>query len=126
MKKGYEDYLNMDFFKVINRKRMTNIETLFQCKKFIKSHSSSEADFYKKLVEECQMLDDFIIKIMIPKNNQDVIDVLFVNETDIKIKNRNKYFGQKEPTAFLDSKEYNPSNIYQTPDRNKLLTLQII
>ena len=125
MIKGYEDYLNMDFFKVDNKEKADNIEFLFQGKKFIKLHSSSEQEFYTKLVEECQMFSDFIMKIMIPKNNQDIIDVLLVNETNIKIKNRNKYFGKEEPTDFLDSKEYTPSNKYLTPERRPLVKVEI-
>ena len=37
-----------------------------------------------------------------------------------KIKNRNKYFGQKEPTEFLESKDYIPVNKYDVPFPNKL------
>ena len=113
--KGYEDYLNLDYFKVSNTQRMTSIKTLFQCPKFIKIHSSSEVAFYEKFLDVSQLFADFICKRMIPRNNQEVIDVLFVNETNIKLKNKSKYFGQKEPTDFLDSKEYFPSNKYIVP-----------
>ena len=125
MLKGYEDYLNMDFFKVSNEDKTTSIQTLFQCSKFVKSHSSSEVDFYKKFVEESQMFMDFIFKRMIPRNNQEVIDVLFVDETNIKIKNKNKYFGQKEPTDFLDSNEYCVLNKYITPTSLQLVLNEI-
>ena len=118
--KGYEDYLNMDYFKMSNTDKMTSTKTLLQCQKFVKMHSSSEIAFYDKFVDISQLFADFIYKRMIPRNNQEVIDVLFVNETNIKIKNKNKYFGQKEPTDFLDSKEYFPSNKYIVPGPRKL------
>ena len=113
--KGYEDYLNMDYFKVDNKNKMTSTQTLFQCPKFIKMHSSSEIPFYEKFLDISQLFGDFIYKRMIPRNNQELIDVLLVNETNIKIKNKTKYFGQKENTDFLDSKDYAPSNKYIVP-----------
>ena len=118
--KGYEDYLNMDYFKVSKTDQVTSTKTLFQCSKFIKMHSSSETAFYDKFVDVSQLFGDFIYKRMIPRNNQEVIDVLLVNETNIKLKNKSKYFGQKEPTDFLDSKEYFPSNKYIVPAPRKL------
>ena len=118
--KGYEDYLNMDYFKVSNTDKTTSTKTLFQCPKFVKMHSSNEIDFYDKFVDISQLFGDFIYKRMIPRNNQELIDVLIVNETNIKIKNKNKYFGQKELTDFLDSKEYFPSNKYMVPAPRKL------
>ena len=118
--KGYEDYLNMDYFKVSNTDKTTSTSTLFQCPKFVKMHSSSEVAFYDKFVDISQLFGDFIYKRMIPRNNQEVIDVLLVNETNIKLKNKAKYFGQKEPTDFLDSNEYFPSNKYIVPAPRKL------
>ena len=118
--KGYEDYLNMDYFKVSNKDKTTSTATLFQCPKFVKMHSSSEVAFYDKFVDISQLFADFIYKRMIPRNNQEVIDVLFVNETNIKIKNKSKYFGQKESTDFLDSNEYFPSNKYIVPGPRKI------
>ena len=113
--RGYEDYLNMDYFKVDNKNKMTSTQTLFQCQKFIKMHSSSEVAFYQKFLDISQLFGDFIYKRMIPRNNQELIDVLLVNETNIKIKNKSKIFGQKESTDFLDSNDYSPSNKYIVP-----------
>ena len=118
--KGYEDYLNMDYFKVSDADKVTSTQTLFQCEKFIKMHSSSEVPFYNKFLDVSQLFSDFIYKRMIPRNTQELIDILIVNETNIKIKNRNKYFGQKEPTEFLESKDYIPVNKYDVPFPNKL------
>jgi len=111
--KGYEDCLNMDYFKLSDEEKSTSIDTLFQCSKYVKNHSDSE--FYKLFSEESQLFADFIYKRMIPRNNQEIIDVLLVNETNIKIKNKQKYFGSKENTDFLDSKEYEPINKYVVP-----------
>ena len=118
--KGYEDYLNLDYFKVSNKDRLTSTATLFQCPKFVKMHSSSDTAFYDKFVDESQLFGDFIYKRMLPRNNQELIDVLLVNETNIKLKNKSKIFGQKEPTDFLDSKEYFCSNKYVVPAPRKL------
>ena len=51
--KGYEDYLNMDYFKMSNTDKMTSTKTLLQCPKFVKMHSSSEIAFYDKFVDRC-------------------------------------------------------------------------
>ena len=118
--KGYEDFLNMDYFKESDTDKVTSTQTLFQCEKFIKMHSSSEVPFYDKFLDVSQLFSDFIYKRMIPRNTQEVIDILLVNETNIKIRNRNKYFGQKEPTEFLESKDYFPGNKYEVPIPNKL------
>ena len=122
--KGYDDFLNMDYFKSSDQDKVTSIDTLFQCPKFIKTHNSSDVDFYKKFIDESQLFADFIYKRMIPRNTQEIIDVLLVNETNIKIKNRQKYFS-KESTDFLDSKEYKPSNKYIVPIPRKLTNEEI-
>ena len=122
--KGYEDCLNMDYFNLSDSEKSTSIDTLFQCSKYVKSHSGNESEFYKLFTEESQLFADFIYKRMIPRNNQEIIDVLLVNETNIKIKNKQKYFGSKENTEFLDSKEYEPSNIYAVPLPRELTDLE--
>ena len=106
--KGYEDYLNMDYFKVSNQNKMTSTETLLQCPKFIKMHSSSEQPFYEKFLDISQLFGDFIYKRMLPRNNQELIDVLLVNETNIKLKKKNINY-------FLDSNDYSPVNKYIVP-----------
>ena len=121
--KGYETYLNMDYFKSSDQDKVTSIETLFQCPKFIQNHNNSE--FYQKFIDESQLFADFIYKRMIPRNNQELLDVLLVNETNIKIRNRQKYFGAKESTDFLDSQEYKLSNKYIVPAPRKLTNNEI-
>ena len=109
--KNYEDYLNMNYFK--NTKDIvTSIETLYNCDEFIKFHSTTDIPFYTKFVKESQLFADFIYKRMIPKNNQETIDVLLVNDTLTMIKNKTKFFG-KEPTDFSDRTEYNINSIYR-------------
>ena len=118
--RGYEKFLNMEYFKSSDQDRVTSIETLFKCSDFIKNHNNSDIEFYKKFIDESQLFADFIYKRMIPRNNQEIIDVLLVNETNIKLKNKQKYFGSKDNTEFLDSKEYKPSNKYVVPAPRKL------
>ena len=112
--KHYEKYLNMDYFNSSNTDKVTSIETLFNCKKFIESHHASDIPFYTKFIDESQLFADFIYKRMIPRNNQEIIDVLMVHETNIKIKNRNKILGGSK-TDFLDSKLYKVVGKYMVP-----------
>ena len=75
--RGYEEYLNRDFFN----DDFVSIKTLFNCEKFIKSsnHYQSDYDFYTKFVEDSQLFSNFIIKNMTPKNNNVLMDILIVN-----------------------------------------------
>ena len=116
--KGYEDCLNMDYFKQTDSDKVTSIDTLFKCEKFVKSHST-DIDFYSKFVDDSQLFADFIYKRMIPRNTQEIIDVLLINETIIKIKNRGKLIG-KGHTDFLDSNEYKAKNKYVVPKPKEL------
>ena len=112
--KSYEKYLNMDYFNSNDSDKVTSIDTLFHCKKFIDSHSSSDIPFYTKFIEDSQLFADFISKRMIPRNNQEIIDVLLVNETIMKIKNRNKFIGGHK-TEFLDCQQYKIVGKYVVP-----------
>ena len=117
--KNYDEYLNMNYFKNTDKDIVTSIETLFNCNQFVKSHSSSDIPFYTKFVSESQLFADFIYKRMIPKNNQEIIDILLVNDTLIKIKNRSKFFG-KDATEFSDSNDYQRKNRYIVPKPREL------
>ena len=112
--KGYEKFLNMNYFNSNESDKVTSIDTLFNCKKFIESHNSADIPFYTKFIEDSQLFADFIYKRMIPRNNQEIIDVLLVNETIIKIKNENKLLGRQK-TDFLDSKQYKVIGKYEVP-----------
>ena len=116
--KGYEECLNLDYFKQTDSDKVTSIDTLFKCEKFVKSHSS-DIDFYSKFVDDSQLFADFIYKRMIPRNTQEIIDVLLINETIIKIKNKAKLLG-KGHTDFLDSNEYKAKNKYVVPKPKEL------
>ena len=121
--KGYEDCLNLDYFKQTDSDKVTSIETLFKCEKFVKSHGS-DLDFYSKFVDDSQLFADFIYKRMIPRNTQEIVDVLLINETITKIKNKNKLLG-KGHTDFLDSKEYKAKNKYVVPKPKELVNEEI-
>ena len=116
--KGYEECLNMDYFKQTDSDKVTSIDTLFKCEKFIKSHSS-DISFYQKFVDDSQLFADFIYKRMIPRNTQEIIDVLLINETIIKIKNKGKLLG-KGHTDFLNSDQYEAKNKYVVPKPKEL------
>ena len=121
--KGYEECLNMDYFKQTDSDKVTSIDTLFKCEKFVKSHSS-DIDFYSKFVDDSQLFADFIYKRMIPRNTQEIIDVLLINETIIKIKNKGKLLG-KGHTDFLDSEEYKAKNNYVVPKPKEFVDEEI-
>ena len=121
--KNYEDYLNINYFKY-TQDVVTSIETLFKCEEFIKYHPTCDAPFYTKFVKDSQLFSDFIYKRMIPKNNQEIIDVLLVNDTLTKIKNKTKFFG-KDPTDFSDSTEYLIKNTYEVQGARKLTEMEI-
>ena len=111
---NYEKYLNMDYFNSNDTDKVTSIDTLFNCKKFIDSHHGSEIPFYSKFVEDSQLFADFIYKRMIPRNSQEIVDVLLVNETISKIKSRILFLGGHR-TDFLDSKGYKIVGKYLVP-----------
>ena len=117
--RSYEEYLNMNYFKNTENDIVTSIETLFNCDQFIKNHSSSDIPFYTKFVNDSQLFADFIYKRMIPKNNQERIDILLVNDILTKIKNRSKFFG-KDPTDFSDGNDYYRQNRYVVPKPREL------
>ena len=112
----YDFYLKKDYFK--NKLSNSGIKNLFKIKEFVESHSKSEKLFYKKFTET-QMFSDFIYKKMIPKNLKEKLEILLVDETLIKKKNK-KLFTKKKGTFFLDSKDYEYSRIYEIPHSKKL------
>ena len=116
--KGYEDYLNLDFFKSSDNEKGTSIETLFNCDKFIKSiHSQADIPFYNKFIKDAQMFSDFIYKRMIPKNNSELMDILLVNDY---IKKKIKYKGKDE-----EQNKYQISNVYSVDYPRELTEREI-
>ena len=101
--KGYEEFLNRDFFN----DDFVSITTLFNCEKFIKSsyHSQSDYDFYSKFVDISQLFMDFIFKNMIPKNNNELMDILIVNN----------YFQKKKKKSSNELDPYLINNKYVVP-----------
>ena len=101
--KGYEEFLNRDFFG----DDYVSITTLFNCEKFIKSsyHSQSDYAFYSKFVDISQLFMDFIYKNMIPKNNSQLMDILIVNN----------YYQKKKKTKSNEVDPYLINNKYVVP-----------
>ena len=113
--KNYEKYLNMDYFNTNDSDKVTSIDTLFHCKKFIQSHGVNEIPFYTKFIEDSQLFADFIYKRMLPRNSQEIIDVLLVNETIISIKNRNKFIGAQKTEFITNNNKYKLVGKYVVP-----------
>ena len=107
---GYDNYLNNDYFKDKMKYKSSSINALFKCKDFINSKPSNEKNFYKRIIES-QMFSDFILKRMIPKDRNDKIDILFLDEF-IEKKNNEKKLFKKKKLVFLNSKEYIHNHIY--------------
>jgi hypothetical protein len=103
--KGYEEYLNMDFFKS-DTDNVTSIETLFNCDQFIKSsyHYQSDFPFYTKFINDSQLFADFIYKRMIPSNNNELMDILIVNDYLASFKKRYKRKDAEENEYIINNK----------------------
>ena len=104
--KGYEDYLNMGFFDSRDSDKVTSTETLFNCEQFIKSsnlHYQCDIPFYEKFILDSQMFADFIYKRMIPKNNNELMDIFIVNE---HMKKRYKVKGKDEQNLYAINNKY--------------------
>ena len=108
--KNYEDFLNMNYFNNRDTEIMTSIETLFLCDKFINCHNTSDVEFYEKFVKDSQLFADFIYKRMIPRNNQEIIDISLVNEKNSKQSKLN--FFSKDHIDISKYNGYNISNKY--------------
>ena len=95
--RGYEDFLNRNFFN----EDFVDLSTLFNCEKFIKCiyHSQADYPFYTKFIEESQLFLEFILKNMTPKNNNELMDILFVsNYLNSQKKKKNKNNEQNDYT----------------------------
>ena len=105
--KGYEEYLNLDFFKP-KEDTTTSIDTLFLCDQFVKCsyHNQSDYNFYEKFINDSQLFADFIYKRMIPKNNKELMDILIVNDYLTSIKKKTKFRSK-------DSEQ----NVYEIKDK---------
>jgi hypothetical protein len=108
--KNYEEFLNMNYFNNRDNEIMTSIETLYLCDKFINGHNANDVEFYEKFVKDSQLFADFIYKRMIPKNNQEIIDISLVNEKCSKQSKLN--FLLKDHIDISKYKGYNIANKY--------------
>ena len=115
--KGYEEYLNMDFFKSNDSDNVTSIETLFMCNQFVKcsNHSQTDYPFYSKFINDSQLFADFIFKRMIPRNNNELMDILIVNDFLVSLKKKIKFRGKEEEQNY-----YKMSNNYIVPRPREL------
>ena len=115
--KGYEDYLNMDFFKSSDSDNVTSIETLFNCEQFIKNsnHYQNDIPFYTKFINDSQLFADFIYKRMIPRNNNELMDILIVNDYLLSLKKKIKFWGKDTV-----QNDYKISNTYIVPHPREL------
>ena len=111
----YDYYINNDYFK--NKHNSTGINKLYKLEEFINSHCYSERDFYKKL-SETQMFCDFIYRKMIPKDNNEKLEILFFDES---LQKKNKVlFSKTKPCILLTSKDYDYIKTYEVPQTKSL------
>ena len=113
--KGYDEYLNMDFFKSSDSDNVTSIETLFKCEEFIKNHNQNEIPFYTKFINDSQLFADFIYKRMIPRNNNELMDILVVNDYLASIKRKLFKKGKEN-----EQNDYKINNKYIVPRPREL------
>jgi len=109
---NYELYLKTDFFehKISN----TGINNLFKLDEFVESHPYNDRIFYKSFAET-QMFSDFIYKKMIPKNINEKLHILFLDE-NISRNNNKKLFSKKKANIFLNSTDYDYKSKYEIPN----------
>lgn len=107
--KNYSKYLNTDYYTSNDNIQNTNIGTLFKGVEFIQSFSSCDQPFIEKFVNEAQMFSDFIYKRMIPKDNKEKLEILFLDESISD--NRRTIFSKKE-NVFTNSDVYEIKNNY--------------
>ena len=122
--RGYEEYLNRDFFN----DDLVSINTLFNCEKFMKSsyHYQNDYDFYSKFVNESQLFQDFIFKNMIPKNNNELMDILIVNNYfNLQKKKKAK---SNEPDDYTINSKYvvPPPKELTNEEKNEIMKNRII
>ena len=111
----YSNYLNNDYFLNKSKYKNSSIEGLFKTKDFVNAHNSNERAFVEKLVNS-QMFSDFIFKKLLPKNINDKMDILFLDEhLNKKYNDKIKLFGKKKTLFFLTSNEYQYSNVHNIP-----------
>ena len=113
MMNDYDYYIKNDYFK----NNSIGINKLYKLEEFINSHCYSERDFYKKL-SETQMFCDFIYRKMIPKDNNEKLEILFFDES---IQKKNKVlFSKTKPCILLTSKDYDYIKTYEVPQTKSL------
>ena len=96
--------MNNDYFLNKSKYKNSSIEGLFKTKDFFNAHNSNERAFVEKLVNS-QMFSDFIFKKMLPKNINDKMDILFLDEhLNKKYNDKIKLFGKKKTLFFFDFK----------------------
>jgi len=89
----YEKFLNHDFY-TNNNIGSPSIETLFHTEEFYKTISYYDRPFYLKFIGEAQMFSDFVYKTLVPKDTEEMLEILFFKE-HIMEKNSRKLFAKK-------------------------------
>ncbi len=89
----YEKYLNHDFY-TNNNIGAPSIENLFSIEEFLKSFSYYDRPFYQKFIGDAQMFSDFIYKSLVPKDAEEILEVLFFKEHILE-KHSRKLFAKK-------------------------------
>ena len=106
---NYELFLKTDFFEL--KLTNTGINNLFKLDEFVESKPYNNRIFYKSFAET-QMFSDFIYKKMIPKNINEKLHILFLDES-ISRNNNKKLFAKKRINVFLNSTDYEYKSKYE-------------
>ena len=112
---NYSQYLNTEFY---DSNSIPCLENLFKVDKYLSSIPTYDRRFYEKFITETQIFGDFLYKRMIPKNSDEILQILLFDEK-INSSSSNNIFSNKSQNIFTDSKEYNFHNQYNvTKPRN--------
>ena len=109
---NYELYIKTDFFE--HKTTNTGITNLFKLDEFVDSHPYNDRIFYKSFAGT-QMFSDFIYKKMLPKNINEKLHILFLDE-NISRNNNKKIFSKKRMNVFLNSTDYEYKIKYEIPN----------
>jgi hypothetical protein len=107
---NYNKYLNSGYY-TNNDIGVATVCNLFKSDEFLESVDTNDKNFYKKLLLDTQMFNDFLYKRMIPKDSKEKLEILFFDENIIEKKNRT-FLSRKQFTPFLHSNMYEIKNTY--------------
>jgi hypothetical protein len=107
---NYNKFLNNSYY-TNNDIGIATVANLFKIDEFIESVEANDRNFYKKLLLDTQVFNDFLYKRMIPKDSKEKLEILFFDENILEKRNRS-LLSRKQYTPFLHSNMYEIKNTY--------------